>query len=234
MTDRWLYIHAGAAHGPVDLEKLAQLAAQGKLLPTDRIWPAGEDMRRAVEAHTLLNAHSFRSVEGKVEATPASPPHPASASPDWLTDVEAFSVPAPSSASPSSPDAELVNETPDVQVVNEEPIPLVASPIVPPADSVKVSRPSSPAAPKPPVAAKRQAAPPSTRRPAPEEANAPDEDEDEAEEGGLGFKRRDLVMFGLGVIGVCLAVAAGLFFAKRSQRKTDEVPPQDDRGEGKP
>ena len=77
MADRWLYTHAGAAHGPVDLEKLTQLATQGKLLPTDRVWPVGEDMRRAVEAHTLLNPESFRAAHLKVEETVASPPAPA-------------------------------------------------------------------------------------------------------------------------------------------------------------
>jgi hypothetical protein len=215
MADRWLYIHAGAAHGPVELEKLAQLASQGKLLPTDRVWRVGADMRGAVEAHTLLNAESFRAVQAKVEESLANPPQPTSATPDWLTDVAALSEPAPASVPPSSSDEELVivDETPEV--VEDEPV-LLAEPI-------KVPKPSSRAAPKRPAAPKRKAAP-----------DEPDEDEDDAEEGGLGFRRRDLVAFGLGVVGVCLAAGIGLFFAKPWQRKADEAPPKDDGGEAKP
>jgi hypothetical protein len=237
MADRWLYIHAGAAHGPVDLEKLAQVAALGKLLPTDPVWPPGEDMRSAVEAQTLLNIESFPSVQGKVEEALASPPQSASSPPDWLSDVEASSESGSASAPPYSPDVEVVNETqdvevvnetPDVEVVNEESAPEASTPVPPPKPPSWAA--ASPAAPRRPVAAKGKAAPPSTPRPAQEEADDPDEEE----ESGFAFKRRDLLMFGLGVMGVGLAVAVGLFFGKRSQRTPDEDPPKDDRGEGKP
>jgi HEAT repeat protein len=130
MADRWLYIHAGAAHGPVNLEKLGQLATAGKLLPTDQVWPAGEDRRLCVEAHTLLNPDSFRAVQRTVEEALASPPQAVNANPDWLSDVAMLSEPAPAAMSS------------DVEPVKEAPASLEPT-LVPPAEPVNAAAPAS-------------------------------------------------------------------------------------------
>lgn len=230
MADRWLYIHAGAAHGPVDLEKLAQLAALGKLLATDPVWKVGEDRRSAVEAHTLVKIESSPPV--KPALPQATPPKPTSATPDWLADVA--SSPPPVAA---RPDQEPVNGVPVVEIVDEEPVVEIveespAEEIITDVQVVKdkpATKAPPPTPPKPPTVSKPSPSA-ASKRPAAAKGK-PAQEDDDAEEGAFDFKRRDLLMFGLGVIGIGVAVGAGLFFAKISQRKADEDSANDDADE---
>ncbi len=72
MSDSWFYLHQGTTHGPVTARTLRELAAEGKLAPTDLVWAKGDHATLAVPAHKVI---SF-----------SSGPSP-TAVPDWLEDV---------------------------------------------------------------------------------------------------------------------------------------------------
>ena len=55
MADRWYYTLDGQTFGPITAEGLMQLAAVGRLGPTDLIWPEGKDRAQAVEARVALD-----------------------------------------------------------------------------------------------------------------------------------------------------------------------------------
>jgi hypothetical protein len=224
MADRWLYIHAGAAHGPVDFEKLAQLAAQGKLWPADLVWRVGEDRGRAVEAHTLVKVESFPvSSPTTTQSVETTAPQAPAATPDWLVEVEAEQQRPPLTAGdadvvgPAGGEIEVaqVEEVGDVELVEQ---PKIAEPVAP-----KPSKPS-----KVPSRSHKKSAP--AKKSASSVDEVEEDDDTDEEESGISFRRRDLVMLGLGMAGVGVAVAAGLFFAKLSQRKTEDEPPQPKNG----
>jgi protein phosphatase len=89
MTDRWYYTHAEQTLGPVTAAQLRKLATDGRLAPTDRIWPEGRDRREAVEARAAIDF-----------GTPAAPPPN---KPDWLDDIHAAEKAKPPTT-PASPD----------------------------------------------------------------------------------------------------------------------------------
>jgi protein phosphatase len=79
MTSRWYYCHHEQTLGPVSEPELRQLAAQGKLVPEDLIWPEDKGRDQAVAAQAALD-FSARA--------PVAPAAPASAAvPDWLADI---------------------------------------------------------------------------------------------------------------------------------------------------
>jgi hypothetical protein len=71
---RWFYTHHKQTFGPVPVEDLPGLAAEGRLGPDDWVWPEDVDSRQAVPARTLL---------GGPDPNPSPQPSP----PDWLEDV---------------------------------------------------------------------------------------------------------------------------------------------------
>jgi protein phosphatase len=81
MADRWYYMHDGQTHGPVPTARIKELAAVGRLLPQDLIWPEGSNPSAAIEAQGAVDFSSL--------------PPPAAAPPDWLADVAQAEQPAP-------------------------------------------------------------------------------------------------------------------------------------------
>lgn len=72
MAQEWYYQQDGRKHGPISGADLKQLAAAGKLRPTDLIWKQG-----------MAKGASARSVKGLFPAdqppmVTAVPPHPLS------------------------------------------------------------------------------------------------------------------------------------------------------------
>jgi hypothetical protein len=136
VADRWFYTHKGKTHGPVSAEEIKRLAATGRLLPTDLLWPEGGDRKRAVLA---VSAVSFE---------PADPPAPV-AVPDWLADVAVVERSEPVAPPPKPP--AFLDWLDDVREVEgrglppAEPIPIPAPPPpAPAADPVPASAPSPP------------------------------------------------------------------------------------------
>jgi protein phosphatase len=94
MTDRWYYTHAGKRFGPVTAAQLRELAAAGRLEPSDLIWPEGKDQGQAAPAQAAIEFSSpvvpldhapdwLNDVRAALEKPPPAP----SATPDWLEDV---------------------------------------------------------------------------------------------------------------------------------------------------
>src|SRR5579859_2080365 len=75
MAERWYYTLGDRTFGPITSEGLMQLAAVGRLGPTDLIWPEGKDRTQAVEARVALDL--------------SAPAPPSKAAPDWLDDLRA-------------------------------------------------------------------------------------------------------------------------------------------------
>jgi protein phosphatase len=150
MPDRWYYTLGGQTFGPVTGEGLMQLAAVGRLAPTDLIWPEGRERAQAVEAKVALDL--------------AAPPTPAKAAPDWLEGLRAEEeAPSPPPA-PAVPDWIEDLRKSEGGEPERVPAPLVAGatpalpalPARPAADEVGKAAPPAPpvaAPPRPPAAA---------------------------------------------------------------------------------
>lgn len=41
MADEWYYLHDGQVHGPIETERLKEMAGRGRLLPADIVWREG-------------------------------------------------------------------------------------------------------------------------------------------------------------------------------------------------
>src|SRR5262249_34689716 len=91
----------GQVHGPVPTDQIKELAAAGRLLPQDLIWPEGSNPAHAIEAQGAVDFSSL-------------PPPPAPAPPDWLAGVAqaeqssrrlAAAPPAPPAPAPRPPQA---------------------------------------------------------------------------------------------------------------------------------
>ncbi|HEY7326820.1 MAG TPA: GYF domain-containing protein [Gemmataceae bacterium] len=86
MSDRWYYTHAGQTLGPVTSEQLRQLAASGRLVPNDLIWPEGGQQSGAVPAQAAIDFTS-------PPRPPLAPPPPNK--PDWLDDIRTTAASPP-------------------------------------------------------------------------------------------------------------------------------------------
>jgi serine/threonine protein phosphatase PrpC len=146
MADRWSYTHGGSPKGPVTHAQLQQLAATGKILPTDLVWPEGGDPRRAVPASSILPASAFRQTgpgpnwSGKVAKALSSGSAAGKAMPDWVSDVDepAVAIPLPPEQGAAVPVVEvalLAQAVPQALPVGQENLPVatvVGAPVVPP------------------------------------------------------------------------------------------------------
>ena len=67
MAEQWYYAKGGQQHGPINAEGLKQLAATGRLQPSDLVWREGMPAWRkparseACSRRTLRLAHRARS-----------------------------------------------------------------------------------------------------------------------------------------------------------------------------
>jgi hypothetical protein len=204
MPDRWNYKHDGAVQGPVPREKLEQLAGIGALFPADPVWLEGDDPRGAVEALSILDLDCFRKVLDKVDEALANTPSVPGASPDWLSDVQSDAGPAVSSDSSAVP--AWVNDVQATSGPAPASRPSVPKPQAPKPTVIKLARPVAPKS---------------------------DAEESEEETEPFQFRRRDLIVFALGGLGVGLAVLLGFYFSRRSQRAIEAVPQKDVRPEEK-
>jgi hypothetical protein len=117
MIDRWYYLHDNRQHGPVSAEDILALAAEGKLMPFDLLWPDGVDSSRAIEARSAIDFTALSqpepaatAAEPAAEEVPlaepddvalAEPVEPAPpALPDWLSDVQRLEATAPPRPAP--------------------------------------------------------------------------------------------------------------------------------------
>jgi len=77
MQRNWLYLHDGQTHGPFSVARMKELAAQGEIAPTDKIWCEGDDPKTAIRAAQAL---PFPRAEKEAPAEPerSAPPraHP--------------------------------------------------------------------------------------------------------------------------------------------------------------
>src|SRR5262249_7593338 len=77
MADHWYYAQGGDKLGPFSARQLKDLAAAGRILPTDTVWKEGID-KGVLAANvknllTLAPAHSS-PVDASALSTPAPPP----------------------------------------------------------------------------------------------------------------------------------------------------------------
>jgi protein phosphatase len=176
MADRWYYTHAGQTHGPVTAAALRQLAAGGRLAPTDPVWPEGGDAARAVQAQAAMQFPAspaagapvpdwLNDVRGQEPMTPpAAEILPAAGgSPEWLQDVQQAEeleqefLSIPWDAEPVPADAEPIEAEP-VEVLEEvvEPAPAPAparpAPAAPASAPARVTQAMPAPAPAPPAA----------------------------------------------------------------------------------
>jgi serine/threonine protein phosphatase PrpC len=91
MIDRWYYVHAGKTLGPVTAAQLRQLVVNGRLHPSDLIWPEGREPSQAVPAQAAMPI--------------AEPPPTLDNKPDWLDDLRAATAePKTTQVAPAKPD----------------------------------------------------------------------------------------------------------------------------------
>jgi hypothetical protein len=115
MIDRWYYLHDNRKQGPVSAEDILVLAAEGKLMPFDLLWPDGVDSSRAIEARSAIDFTALARPDSAAPPEPAleelpeaeldesasadrTEPPPAEAAPalpDWLSDVQRLEAAAP-------------------------------------------------------------------------------------------------------------------------------------------
>jgi hypothetical protein len=81
MSGQWYYSHDGVTHGPFSEEEIQDRVAQGLLLESDSVWPAGREIKDAAPATAVFD---FSRV-----------PAPVSPVPDWLTDIAADQTAGP-------------------------------------------------------------------------------------------------------------------------------------------
>ncbi|MBI3410231.1 MAG: DUF4339 domain-containing protein [Planctomycetes bacterium] len=112
MPTRWFYSQFNLTHGPFSAGEIKALAAEGKIAPTDLVWPEGApESDRAPAAAVLDIGTSMPNQCASAEASsPPTPPQSESSSesksaevatetpaelPDWLQDVSALEKPGP-------------------------------------------------------------------------------------------------------------------------------------------
>ncbi len=211
MAERWYYKHAGERRGPVTLKKLEELAAIGGVLANDPVWREGDDPLAAVEALMVLDVDCFGRVMAAVSESFAPKPPATNEAPDWVAEAPPGAAPPDSEAPVTVEPAAAPDWLGDVDTGPKKPL----SPPLPP--NVANSRPSMP----PPVSNKPK---PKRVRAASSTSEVEIEVEEEAPE-PFEFKRRDLLVFGLGGLTVVFAVVLGVILAKYTFAKRDPVEP---------
>lgn len=78
MERKWMYLHDGETFGPFTVAQMRELALEGKIAPTDRIWGEGADPKTAIRAEQALTFKSPPKPEEKKVEKPKTPAKPAS------------------------------------------------------------------------------------------------------------------------------------------------------------
>jgi hypothetical protein len=134
---KWLYSHEGRVQGPFSVSEMKALAAQGIVVPEDKIWQEGSDPKTAVRAGTALpfSARPKKAgpafdpvLFGTSQALPATAP----AAPPMVVDVvqvamvanvlpEAVPVDVPDAAPSSEPESGAIEEEVPPETISIEP-----------------------------------------------------------------------------------------------------------------
>jgi hypothetical protein len=99
MADRWYYAHDDNKVGPYSAQELKELAAAGKILPTDTVWKEG--VEKGVLASRVKNL--FAPAGADVSPPPAPSPVPPAAPPSSEQPPVPFETAPPSAEAPPAP-----------------------------------------------------------------------------------------------------------------------------------
>lgn len=151
MEKKWLVHHDGQTLGPYTVAQIKQLAAQGKILPTDRIWGQGTDFRNGILAEQAVDFQNLPKPAPAAKAPAAPAPQKGKPGPvmdpvlfgtsDANTAPKKAAAPAPKPKKASSHSAaKRAHSAPLMAIPVKEsvqaPIPAIVMPEVPPLDAI--------------------------------------------------------------------------------------------------